>query len=116
LSQYNQSSRQRQQTVQIYQAGAFSWSGWNGQPGVLGGNMPPNRADGNATSFCDRVERSTVGLVARQNGPVARFTKLSVESFRLGRFHAMEAARKGREERNGKGNQFFLSRLLVTAW
>jgi hypothetical protein len=49
---------------------------------VLGGNLPPSRAHGDRTPFGSHSLRSAVGLVARQNGPVARSTQTPIESFR----------------------------------
>src|SRR5688572_5489516 len=42
---------------------------------VLGGNLPPSRTHGHRSPFSEIVVRTTVGLVARQNGPVARSTR-----------------------------------------
>ena len=50
---------------------------------VMGGNLPPSRAHGDRPPLGSHSLRSTVGLVARQNGPVARSTQTLIESFRL---------------------------------
>jgi hypothetical protein len=41
---------------------------------VLGGNLPPSRTHRQRSAFGEIVVRAAVGLVARQNGPVARST------------------------------------------
>lgn len=52
---------------------------------VLGGNLPPSQAPEQLASFKRQLRRSTVGLVARQTGPVARSTPPLAASLRLGR-------------------------------
>ena len=50
---------------------------------VLGGNVPPSQTHEDRSPLSEDVVRLAVGLVARQNGPVARSTRTSTESFRL---------------------------------
>jgi hypothetical protein len=53
---------------------------------VRGGNLPPIQTHGNVAALGESVVRSAVGLVARQNGPVARSSLNLAALFRLGSF------------------------------
>jgi hypothetical protein len=50
---------------------------------VLGGNLPPSRAHEEPSPIHERSARSAVGLVVRQNGPVARSARTPRKWLRL---------------------------------
>jgi hypothetical protein len=57
-----------------FKSGSSRRLGGTANLAVLGGNLPPSRAHKDCSPFSKYHARSAVGLVARQNGPVARST------------------------------------------